>query len=501
MTKTNNSINMPTGTFTETQTVSAFAPTTSICYTNSLTLTAQNLTTDYNAILGLELLLPQQGLYEITANIVEDSTTITSCPSANSTTYQLFYGSTNSWYAVANSERSGTSVTSLTNSPTANNFGINTKNLNFKWMFNSTADNSIVRICGKTKTKPNAINFSNPGYAWNSVQILPNGLWFSICSSQDGKYILAVDYDYYLHVSNDYGSTWTTPTAMNVWGWRSAMSTTGQKMYAATNPGDGDVWYSSNYGVTWTQNTVSPQNVQDLCCSADGTKVFGVNGSAWVSLNSGVTWTQQSSGSNYSWTSICCSTSGNILYGTAASTHILKSVDSGTTWTQQTNSGQRNWLRACCSADGTKVYAIAAYTSSMADFKIWKSTDSGVTWNDTTTNLAITNINTAWQANQVGLIVCDSTGTKLVTYGEKEIWTSINSGASWTKQYWPFPSTYGGNRINCLTSSADGNFLALGTQGEDGQLYGHICTSRINGGYLIKSNSNGKSTITVKYIV
>jgi hypothetical protein len=86
-------------------------------------------------------------------------------------------------------------------------------------------------------------------------------------------------------------NSWSLATGTSSIAWTGvASSSDGTKVWACYN---GGVYYSSNSGVTWTQNgAISSRNYVSIACSSNGTIVCAYYGSdGYYSLNSGATWT------------------------------------------------------------------------------------------------------------------------------------------------------------------------------------------------------------------
>jgi hypothetical protein len=115
---------------------------------------------------------------------------------------------------------------------------------------------------------------------------------------------------------------------------------------------------------------------------------------------------------------------------------VWTSTDSGATWTDRTPSGPAHgqyWVSVASDQTGANLVAVAggglavAGTGSAGD--IWTSSNSGATWTDRTSSGAPHDV--YWAS-----VASDSTGTNLVAVGAG-IWTSINSGVTWNQQSAP----------------------------------------------------------------
>jgi hypothetical protein len=215
--------------------------------------------------------------------------------------------------------------------------------------------------------------------------------------------------------------------------------------------------------MSWVQQTGSPYNEvwQSIASSSDGTKLVAVSNagtkSICTSTNSGVTWTKTSA-PPATWSSVASSSDGTklvaVINATAGTnTGIWRSSDSGATWTQSTGpyaAPHAEWSSVASSSDGTKLVAVINATTTGTNVGIWRSNDSGVTWTKSTgTNSA--------PAAYWSSVASSEDGTKLVAVsnyiGIKVIYTSTNSGVTWTKTSAP-PATW-----SSVASSSDGTKL------------------------------------------
>jgi uncharacterized delta-60 repeat protein len=244
------------------------------------------------------------------------------------------------------------------------------------------------------------------------------------------------------------GATWTVQSGAGARDWRAITSSADGTKLAAVVGYFGQIYTTTDSGVTWTERESSRQ-WRSITSSADGTKLAAVDegfsgGKIYTSTNSGATWTARAS--DQLWKSIASSSDGTKLVAAAFSSQIYTSTDSGVTWTARES--VRNWRAVTSSADGTKLAAIAASGSSS---QIYTSTDSGATWTPRSTYTLL------WA------ITSSADGTKLATVANGgRIYTSTDSGATWTARE-------SDRAWNSITSSADGTKLAAVEL--DGQIY------------------------------
>ena len=176
-----------------------------------------------------------------------------------------------------------------------------------------SADGNVVLV----RRSGNAgINRSTDGgSSWSTVGPAVN--YTSFAASSNGAILLAGGLSN-VYISSNTGSTWTTLSGLATGVWRVAMSYNGVRMVAARE--NGNIWWSSNSGVGWTEATSSGSRPWAwISMSADGSKCAAAPGDAnggaiSTSLDGGATWaiTGLSYGRSYG---TCVSGDGSIIYG------------------------------------------------------------------------------------------------------------------------------------------------------------------------------------------
>jgi hypothetical protein len=206
----------------------------------------------------------------------------------------------------------------------------------------------------------------------------------------------------------------------------------------------------------------------------DTYKVAGIGGAGWIigqnanqtifsgNLSDSIGQSWETNGPVANWSAIASSSDGTHLAATVNGSYIYTSTNSGTTWTEQNGNGNASgsWSSIASSADGTKLVATVGYTiyNTSAAGQIYTSANSGATW-------------TARDSSrQWSSVASSADGTKLVAAnynnvygaGNYGIYTSVNSGANWTWQL-------SGQFFSAVASSADGTKLVATIYG--GQIY------------------------------
>ncbi len=276
---------------------------------------------------------------------------------------------------------------------------------------------------------------TDAGLTWAVEGNGPVGL-STVASNASGTVLVAAEGDDvsggYIWRSSGGSAPFTTtasPSAFNGWG-SVASDASGNHLVAAA--AFGDVWTSTDLGMTWADQTPSGpahgQNWVSMASSTNGTKLVAVagggndvagpgsTGDIWTSADGGATWTDQTpSGPAHDlyWASVASDATGNNLIAVGAG--IWTSVDAGSTWTHRAAPVTGNWGSVASDASGMRVVATSGQFSAAGD--IWTSVDGGVTWTNETVGTAAAG--QAWAG-----VASDSTGTHLVgVVRGGDIWT------------------------------------------------------------------------------
>ena len=222
----------------------------------------------------------------------------------------------------------------------------------------------------------------------------------------------------------------------------------------------------------WSElSTAGTRKWHGLAASADGSKLFaGVDdgGSLYRSTDFGVNWSVVFGTSSRNWFSIATSIDGTKVAAVDRGGDIWTSADSGTTWTARRVGGQvHDWASIASNSDGTKLVAVA--TNGSENGFIYTSTDGGVSWSS---NLAPEG------NNQFTGVASSSDGTHLAaTTWSSGIYTSSDSGQTWTLRSLPVPDEESLTYLQSVASSADGSRLVTGSRPATGDNGGIIFTS------------------------
>ena len=180
----------------------------------------------------------------------------------------------------------------------------------------------------------------------------------------------------FIYTSNDTSNNFTSGTGSNNWSsggsftntWTAVCSSSdGTKLYACDGT-TGDIYRTSNSGLSWTQIIISgTQNFRCIACSNDGSTIVagssnanGGDGYLHISSDSGSTWYPQTF---YffpvSWNSVSISGNGMKILATFESSPIVYGELNSGNWSWQFRGGYftKNWTGITISNDGKVGYA------------------------------------------------------------------------------------------------------------------------------------------------
>lgn len=243
-----------------------------------------------------------------------------------------------------------------------------------------------------------------------------------------------------------------------------ALDSTGVRLFIGGNPGPSPVGrpaLSSNEGATFVSIDTSftaraggfgvsssdGQILAYVVTEADGMTVDIVR----VSSNMGSSWSATTVTGSNPLLAISMSGSGvKIIIGTNnAGGSVYISTDAGTSYAPKAAFGTANWTDVKYSRNGSTVYAAGISGPSIGS--LMRSTNDGISASDVTPS-----------ATAVVRVCCSSDGSYIVASDQDgHIWTSNNSGGSWTDRGLGPDSFVGA--AGSLSCSDDGQVVLFGS--------------------------------------
>jgi photosystem II stability/assembly factor-like uncharacterized protein len=166
-----------------------------------------------------------------------------------------------------------------------------------------------------------------------------------VTCSADGKYVYIINDGYrFIYISNDYGLTFTT---VNKYNNVSLMPTFSYPKIICSSSGQNiwihsviwDIWttvisYSSDYGLSWSQNSTPLTSTSNIALSEDGKYIYISKNATglYYSSDYGVTWTLNNNILGGTFNDIQCSKDGKMVYVGFNNVRIYKSIDYGKTF-------------------------------------------------------------------------------------------------------------------------------------------------------------------------
>jgi hypothetical protein len=193
-------------------------------------------------------------------------------------------------------------------------------------------------------------------------------------------------FNHHLFISSDGGKTWITPTGFQNTQIQS-ISSKGNRIYIASGGGDESpamIQISEDNGVNWrTIINSGTTGYFDLCSENNSNEIsFVGNNNLYYSSNYGLTFTQNKINFPSPWdNSLVFGTNKNILIGDDSG--IFLTTDKGSTWKNiYLNNESSDFFTLFNSPNGF-IYAMHRWFSSSADYGlkgVYVSKDGGTTW-------------------------------------------------------------------------------------------------------------------------
>jgi photosystem II stability/assembly factor-like uncharacterized protein len=190
--------------------------------------------------------------------------------------------------------------------------------------------------------------------------------WKDVASDSSGRRIAACVIRGKIYYSSDYGSSWTQSNApTNYW---DGITSDASGKYVAANSAPlegfvGGVYLSSDYGATWRSSLPGYFCNHAVSMSKDGSVLFAAyyNDGVYKSTNKGVSWTKTSAGTR-NWQIVSTNDNGNYVAAASQSGGgIYFSANFGLTWMQSNGAPNTNWRSLSFDSTGQYI-AAGAYT-------------------------------------------------------------------------------------------------------------------------------------------
>lgn len=224
---------------------------------------------------------------------------------------------------------------------------------------------------------------TNYGVTWAAAPGLPTGAWQQVALSADGRFMYAFTYGAasgsLIWWSYNYGSTWTTyHSTIKTW-WGLETSSDGQYVAASSTMNDGGVHNFKNGVLLSYFQDASAKNMTKLAISSDAMYQYTCDNSYGIyrSTNRGVSFSQVYALAT-TWNGLATSATGK--YVVAVCLYVLPGIymsyDYGKNWTRVISLA-KTWNQCAISPNGRIIGVIIDATSSGG---IYMSTDYGRTW-------------------------------------------------------------------------------------------------------------------------
>jgi hypothetical protein len=261
----------------------------------------------------------------------------------------------------------------------------------------------------------------------------------SISGSQDGRYVLAAGGAGYVRVSNNFGAAWSLPSVVssqsNYYFTTAGTSNDGRVMvlggYRSTDS-TGAVFVSIDYGSTWNPVVgnynygVNPS--QTVTVSGDGLTIYTADrnydrqmfkstftSGAWSN------WSKLANSPTTRYSKVSTNFNGQVIIATTSLVGVSYSRDYGATWALSNSlDSMFQWLDP--NANTTTGLGLAIDTT---QGQLWRTANSGSTWSRVT---SVPNV----VGEKFWGVTSSNDGKRIYLSGARNLYRSIDSGATWT---------------------------------------------------------------------
>ena len=357
--------------------------------------------------------------------------------------------------------------------------------------------NSIVYGDGSTQiTSTPAMDDTTFGTNWsqNAAPLsTASAPWSCIAASSTGQYQTAAMNGGAIYLSRNYGQTWTQLTNLTVNGttgaypagtsstsaWAGCAVSSSGKFQVIVTTGTGNVYVSSNYGITWTiaSGAATSANYQCTAMSATGLyQLATVSGFLQLSRNSGSTWSAVATSTT--WTGCGMSATGQFMTAVANGGGVFLSSNYGQTWTDLAsytlNSATGAYPTATTSASAWSACAVSAtgqyqvigrtvappYNTTLL---LYTSSNYGITWTATSSTATTSNTWNRIQVSASGQYQVATSVTPNVTTSLLHAYQFDVQDLSGTLVYNQATGAYDGTLVNAATISTATSKYATGS--------------------------------------
>ena len=286
---------------------------------------------------------------------------------------------------------------------------------------------SIVRVQGRGSANYRVdgsiatSNLDQPKFS-NWVQRAAQRDWTAIATSDDGSRVIAISSDDGIFYSTDYGVTWSasdqattgwTAVAMSADGLKAVACQTGAQPYYSADGGATWSFSGSSVGTTraWTGVALSEDGATGYICSSEG---------IYQTANSGSTWAASGDAPARAWSAIATSADGSIVFA-CSNSEVMRSINSGTNWSSCTITGG-NYSSIATSDDGV----IAVVCSSTGN--VYKSINTGADFTQITTAPSRSWSSISLSENGLDIAASETTGYVYYSFADG---FSEDAGTTW----------------------------------------------------------------------
>ena len=342
--------------------------------------------------------------------------------------------------------------------------GSQSKTLNLSVAVNSPSTIKIAINSGTCSSTPTTPVFSGKTFSTGAVsrgggQYMAAGNSYLYGSSSSSGWTAG-----YLYYSSNYGSSWTQNSIYGYWK-KIASSDNGQ--YVIAVEAYGKAYLSSNYGASFTQISYFGTDLfNSAAISGTGQYQMITGGGSgisyvWVSTDYGVNWSVVNSDIYGGFISCAIDYSGGTFLvggGAGGSAYIIRSTNQGSTWAYVLSGSNYGSFTSDININATNGWAIAAWIgTNPSEGYLWKSSNSGASWTQITSGSAQND----WTVSILNTTVSGLALYNLGTSGTSYIQSITGAGPSFMNTVGNLGSS-GVRTWRSLSNSDNGTYILAG---------------------------------------